>query len=129
MEAMAGSNILQEILPHHSITLRIGIDNQAAHIMCWEWRIAHMAHAATKNACGMNDDAVAISFKFFVKVSQALARHSYLTMPRLTFLVLLASFSECSTKGKLLWPGIKCGDAKPSAQEFLHLHSFLRTAS
>ncbi|KAE9001032.1 hypothetical protein PR003_g20158 [Phytophthora rubi] len=33
MEAMAESNILQEILPMHSIKLKIGIDNQAAHVM------------------------------------------------------------------------------------------------
>ncbi|KAE9060786.1 hypothetical protein PF010_g30078 [Phytophthora fragariae] len=33
MEAVAESNILQEILPHHEVKLRIGIDNQAAHVM------------------------------------------------------------------------------------------------
>jgi hypothetical protein len=33
MEAMAESNILQEILPGHPIKLKIGIDNQAAHVM------------------------------------------------------------------------------------------------
>ncbi|KAE8977470.1 hypothetical protein PR003_g15767 [Phytophthora rubi] len=33
MEAMAESNILQEILSRHSIKLKIGIDNQAAHVM------------------------------------------------------------------------------------------------
>lgn len=33
MEAMTESNILQAILPQHTIKLRTGIDNQAAHIM------------------------------------------------------------------------------------------------
>lgn len=33
MEAVAEGNILQEILPDHEVKLRIGIDNQAAHVM------------------------------------------------------------------------------------------------
>ncbi|KAE9007409.1 hypothetical protein PR001_g16978 [Phytophthora rubi] len=33
MEAVAESNILQEILPQKCLKLRIGIDNQAAHTM------------------------------------------------------------------------------------------------
>ncbi|POM74421.1 Hypothetical protein PHPALM_8623 [Phytophthora palmivora] len=33
MEAVATSNILQEILPNHAIKLRIGIDSQAAYVM------------------------------------------------------------------------------------------------
>ncbi|KAE8906571.1 hypothetical protein PF010_g26437 [Phytophthora fragariae] len=33
MEAIAESNILQEILPLRSVKLRIGIDNQAAFVM------------------------------------------------------------------------------------------------
>ncbi|KAE9033410.1 hypothetical protein PR001_g10178 [Phytophthora rubi] len=33
MEAVAESNILQEILPQKCLKLRIGIDNQAAHNM------------------------------------------------------------------------------------------------
>ncbi|KAG3190588.1 hypothetical protein PC128_g11234 [Phytophthora cactorum] len=33
MEAVAECNILQEMLPHHTIKLRIGIDNQAACVM------------------------------------------------------------------------------------------------
>ncbi|GMF31406.1 unnamed protein product [Phytophthora fragariaefolia] len=33
MEAIAASNILQEILPQQTVKLRIGIDNQAAHVL------------------------------------------------------------------------------------------------
>lgn len=33
MEAAAESNILQEILPHLSVELKIGIDNQDAHVL------------------------------------------------------------------------------------------------
>ncbi|POM69827.1 Integrase catalytic core protein [Phytophthora palmivora] len=33
MEAIAVKNILQEILPHHTIMLKLGIDNQAAYVM------------------------------------------------------------------------------------------------
>lgn len=33
MEAIAASNILQEILPNHQIKFKNRIDNQAAHIM------------------------------------------------------------------------------------------------
>ncbi|POM77221.1 Integrase catalytic core protein [Phytophthora palmivora] len=33
MEAVAGKNILQELLPQHKVKLCVGIDNQAAHVM------------------------------------------------------------------------------------------------
>ncbi|KAG2759706.1 hypothetical protein PC116_g26209 [Phytophthora cactorum] len=33
MEAAAASNILQEVMPQRTVDLRLGIDNQAAHVL------------------------------------------------------------------------------------------------